>query len=193
VTVAEPVGTSVDQYKFDKSVSRFTVRATASGMLSVMGHNPTIAIRDFTGEAGFDAAAPEKATLRIEIRADSFEVTDDIKASDRREIESTMNQKVLETSKFPTILFEGAQAKAETLGEGRYRITMNGSLSLHGVTRNLPVMAQVSVTGAMLKAYGEFSIQQSDFDIAPVSVAGGALKLKDELKFAFDIVARKQV
>jgi hypothetical protein len=33
---------------------------------------------------------------------------------------------------------------------------------------------------------------QSDYDIPLVSVAGGTLKLKDELKFAFDIVARKQ-
>jgi len=39
---------------------------------------------------------------------------------------------------------------------------------------------------------GDFSILQSDYNIALVSVAGGALKLKDELKFAFDIVARKQ-
>ena len=39
---------------------------------------------------------------------------------------------------------------------------------------------------------GELSILQSDYWISPVSVAGGTLKLKDELKFAFDIVARKQ-
>jgi hypothetical protein len=45
--------------------------------------------------------------------------------------------------------------------------------------------------GDMLRASGEFSLLQTDFGIAPVSVAGGAMKLKDELKFAFNIVARK--
>jgi hypothetical protein len=35
-------------------------------------------------------------------------------------------------------------------------------------------------------------VSQSDFEIAPVKVAGGALKLKDEVKLTFDIVARKQ-
>ena len=69
---------------------------------------------------------------------------------------------------------------------------MNGNLSLHGVTRSVPVTAQVTLIGDMLRASGEFSILQSDYGIPPVSVAGGALKLKDELKFAFDIVARKQ-
>ena len=184
--------TKTDQYLLDKSASRFTVRATASGMLSAMGHNPTIAIRDFTGEASFDPAAPEQASVRMQIQADSLEVTDEISSKDRREIESTMRQKVLETSTYPAIVFESNRASADRLGEGRYRIALNGDLSLRGVTRALPVTAQVTLMGDMLRASGDFSILQSNFGIPAVSVAGGALKLKDELKFTFDIVARKQ-
>jgi hypothetical protein len=44
----------------------------------------------------------------------------------------------------------------------------------------------------MLRASGDFSLSQSDYAIKPVSVAGGALKVKDELKFDFEIVARRQ-
>ena len=44
----------------------------------------------------------------------------------------------------------------------------------------------------MLRASGDFILKQSDYRIKPISVAGGALKLKDELKFAFDIIARRQ-
>jgi hypothetical protein len=43
-----------------------------------------------------------------------------------------------------------------------------------------------------LKAVGNFTLLQSDFGIELVSVAGGSLKVKDELKFSFDVVARKQ-
>ena len=39
---------------------------------------------------------------------------------------------------------------------------------------------------------GDFSIKQSDYDIRPVSAAGGTIKLKDELKLSFDIAARKE-
>jgi polyisoprenoid-binding protein YceI len=191
VTAAQP-GTAVAHYLIDKSVSRFTVRAFASGMRSALGHNPTIAIRDFAGEAGFDPAATGQASLRLQIRADSLEVTNDISSKDRKEIEGMMNEKVLESSKYATIVFESAEASANQLGEGRYRIVMNGNLSLHGVTRRLPVTAQVTVTGDMLRASGEFSILQSDYGIPLVSVAGGALKLKDDLKFTFDIVARQK-
>ena len=34
-------------------------------------------------------------------------------------------------------------------------------------------------------------MRQSDYEIKPVSAAGGTVKLKDELKLSFDIVARK--
>ena len=37
-----------------------------------------------------------------------------------------------------------------------------------------------------------FRLRQSDYGIKPVSFAGGALRLKDELKFNFELVARQQ-
>ena len=92
------------RYELDKRASKFLVRV-CRGMLSKLGHNPTIAIRDFSGEVNFDPAAPGRASLRMEIRADSLEVTDEISGKDRKEMESMMNQKVLESSKFPAITF----------------------------------------------------------------------------------------
>ena len=179
-------------YVLDKKSSKFTVRAFASGMLSVLGHSPTLAIRDFSGEASFDPAAPESASLKVQIRANSLEVTDDIKSKDRKEMESTMNAQVLDSAKYPTITFEGASMSASPLGEGRFRVNINGTLSLRGTTGKVPVTAQVALIGEMLRASGEFVLLQSAYGIPLVSVAGGALKLKDELRFTFDIVARKQ-
>jgi polyisoprenoid-binding protein YceI len=179
-------------YALDKSASRFTVRAFATGMLASMGHNPTIAIRDFSGEAVLDPAAPEKASLRIQIRADSLEVTDDIKRTERVEMESIMKQKVLEIGTYPSIGFDGTVRSVNPVGEGRFQMTLDGNLSLRGATGKVPLAAQITLLGDVLRASGEFTLLQSNFGIQPVSVAGGALKLKDELKFSFDIVARKQ-
>ena len=44
-------------YVLDAAKSRFLVKASATGLLSAFGHNPTIAIRGFTGEAWFRAAS----------------------------------------------------------------------------------------------------------------------------------------
>jgi polyisoprenoid-binding protein YceI len=180
-------------YRLDSSASRFTVRVFASGMLSALGHSPTLAIRDFKGEIGFNPASPERATLKTEIRSDSLEVMDEIESTDRREMQDTMNRDVLQVDKYPVITFESASTGIDKIADGRYKAALSGNLTLRGVTRNVPVIAQVTTSGdLLLRASGEFSILQSDFGIPPVSVAGGALKLKDELKFSFDIVARRQ-
>ena len=59
------------------------------------------------------------------------------------------------------------------------------------MTRAQPVAARVTMKGETLRAAGDFSVRQSDYEIRPVSAAGGTVKLKDELKLSFDIVARK--
>jgi polyisoprenoid-binding protein YceI len=179
------------RYAIDRRSSKFTVRVIATGMLSALGHSPTFAIRKFEGEVEFSPDAPEASSLRIQVEADSLEVMDDIKSKDRQEIEGTMNQSVLETGKYPAITFETRSASVEPLGGSRYRASLNGYLTLHGVTRPVVIPVLVTHMGDMLRAGGEFSLLQTDFGITLVSVAGGTLKVKDELKFVFDIVARK--
>jgi polyisoprenoid-binding protein YceI len=180
------------KYSIDKSSSNFTVRAFATGMLSSFGHSPTFSIRNFEGELDFSPDALSAASLRLSVKADSLEVTDDIKSSDRQEMESTMNKSVLESAKYPEIVFATTSVAATQLGEGRYQANLNGNLTLHGMTRPVTIPTQVTLLGDMLRAGGAFSLMQTNFGINLVSVAGGTLKLKDELKVSFDIVARKQ-
>jgi polyisoprenoid-binding protein YceI len=183
----------VEVYSIDSGISRFTVRAFASGMFSAFGHNPTLAVRDFEGEAKFSPDALDEARLVLRVNAKSLAVTDNMSDKDRRELEATMNQDVLETSKYPEITFESDQVSASKAGDGQYLVNLVGTLSLHGISKNQAVAAQISLTGDMLSAHGEFTVLQSAYGIKPVSVAGGALKVKDELKCSFDIVARKKV
>jgi polyisoprenoid-binding protein YceI len=180
------------RYVLDARMSRFQVRASATGLLSGLGHNPTIAIRDFTGEAQISAAGPADSSVQLRINAASLSVTDDMKDKDRREIERLMNEVVLETSSYPEIVFASSTITAEKTGEGQYRLTLNGDLSLHGATRTEQINGYATVNETQLRAYGDFSLKQSDYGIRPVSFAGGTLKLKDELKFSFDIVARRE-
>ncbi len=179
-------------YDIDGKASRFTVRAFATGLLSAFAHSPTIAIRSFAGEAQVDLNALEKSSLRLAIQADSLTVTDDISAKDREEIDRRMHQEVLESDGYSEVVYECSKLSASKTGEGQYWVTLNGELTLRGITQSLPVSARVSVNGDTLRAMGDFSILLSDYEIKPVSAAGGAVKLKDELKLSFDITARKR-
>jgi polyisoprenoid-binding protein YceI len=130
--------------------------------------------------------------LKITIKSSSMSVQDDISAKDLREMERLMNQEVLETAKFPEILYEAIAISVATMGDMLYLAKLNGNLMLHGVSRSQPINVRVVLLGSMLRASGDFSLSQTDYDIKLVSVAGGALKLKDDLKFSFEIVARRQ-
>ncbi|MGB0125238.1 MAG: hypothetical protein WA419_18105 [Silvibacterium sp.] len=102
----EPTETATDRYIVDGRSSQFTVRAFATGLLAAMGHNPTIGIRDFSGEMKFNPDQLEAGSFRLAVKASSLSVQDDISDKDRREIERLMNQEVLETAKFAEILYE---------------------------------------------------------------------------------------
>jgi polyisoprenoid-binding protein YceI len=171
--------------------SRFTVQAIATGLLSAMGHNPTIGIRDFSGEVNFSTDGLQGSGFRLSIKAASLAVEDDISDKDRREIERIMQQQVLQSDRFPEIAYDAPVISIEKMGDTLYAATLDGNLNLHGVTRRQRVIARIAVFGSMLRASGNFTLNQSDYQIKPVIVAGGVLKVKDELKFSFEIVARQ--
>ncbi len=123
------------------------------------------------------------------IKAGSLAVTDKISASDRQKIETTMRDEVLEVSKFPEITFKSSGVSATRTGEGQYQARITGEITLHGIAQQLTIPAQLEFGDKLLRAKGAFTLKQSSFGIKPVSVAGGTIKVKDELKFTFDIVA----
>lgn len=179
-------------YVVDPRASRFTVQAFASGMLAAMGHNPTIGIRSFSGEVDFNPETAEGRGFRLSIRADSLSVLDDVSDKDRREIEQMMNERVLDPSRYPEILYEAPAISVARLDKTLFSVTLNGNLSFHGLTRTQPITVRIADYGEMMRASGGFTLLQSSYDIKPISVAGGALKVKDELTFSFEMVARKQ-
>lgn len=181
------------RYVIDSKRSMCTVQAFSTGMLSAFGHDPKFAVRDVQGEAqvGGSGAALETARLNVRIRADSLEVVDDISEKDKQEIYRQMHNEVLEGDRFPEIVYDCSRVTASGSGD-RYWAVLHGEFTLHGETRTLPVAARVVITGDSLRASGEFSLRQSDYGIAPVKVAGGAIKLKDEVKCTFDVVARRE-
>ena len=182
----------LEHYALDPAASTFTAQAFAEGLFSAFGHDPVIGIKDFSGEVEFEAGTFANAWLRLTIRTGSLIVVNSIKEKDRHEIEQTMHEQVLQTRQYPEIKFQSNNVLLSRSGEGRYRARVIGDLTLHGVTQNnLWINGEVTVVPEGLKAKGEFSLKQTDYKIKLVSVAGGVLKIKNELKCSFDILARR--
>jgi polyisoprenoid-binding protein YceI len=184
-------GVQLERYTIDPRGSRLTIRAFATGVLSAMGHNPVIAARDISGEIRFARGTLDAAEVRIRIPTAGLAAQNDMSDTDRRDMERTMRDDVLATATYPEVVFEGSRARIEQEADGRLRVDLDGDLTVRGVTRPQRVSGQAFLTGDMLRAQGEFRIRQTDFGIRPVSVAAGALKVKDEITCTFDLVARK--
>ncbi len=178
------------RYEINQTLSRFKLKVYATGMLSAFGHSPTIVIRDFSGQATVPDDQNGTAAMEIVIKAASLSVAEDVKESDRREIERAMLKDVLEVDTYPEIRFSSTEVSGAAPGVASFRARIKGTLALHGTTHPEEIEALVNIMGDRLTASGQFVVRQSDYGIKPVSIAGGTLRLKDEIDLSFDIVAR---
>jgi polyisoprenoid-binding protein YceI len=179
-------------YTLDAEQSSFVVQAYASGLLGGFGHNPVIAIPEFSGEARFRADSPEQSSVTVRIATASLTVSEDISEKDRREMERIMRNDVLETVRYPEIVFSSYGLQAGRTGRGMYQMNVGGRLDFHGCSHSVAVPCRVVVGEDGVQARGEFSLRQTDYGIRLVSFAAGTLKLKDELTFHFDIFGARQ-
>jgi polyisoprenoid-binding protein YceI len=167
---------SAQQRAIDTGKSVMIVRVYKAGFLSVLGHNHEIAAPIAGGKVDVTARQVElHATLgAMQVRDPGVSV------ENRTEIRKTMlGPEVLDTEHHPETIFQSTAA--EPKGAGSWRL--QGELTLHGQTR--PVLVEVrEVDGHYV---GTSHLKQTDFGIKPVKVAGGAVRVKDEVQIEFDI------
>jgi polyisoprenoid-binding protein YceI len=185
-------GLAAVKFLIDTDASRFTVQAFAAGLLSTFGHDPTIGIRDYEGEIQCVPETYDKALVRVTLRTGAMEVLDEMKSDDRKKLEKLMYEEVLEVQRFPSAVYESKQITVQKLSDDLFNARLTGELAFHGVTRTHSFDARVTNMGTMLRISGEFPLRQSDYAIKPFSFAGGALRLKDVLRFKFELVARRR-
>lgn len=187
-----PQNEGLVRYVIDPKSSQFTVQAFASGLISAVAHSPKIAIRGYTGEVVFVPGTLADAKLKVVVSTAKLEVLDELREADRKELHRVMNDEVLETRKYPEAVFESSTISGDRLKDNLNRVNVEGRLALHGATNGQSFFSQVAFGVDSFRAYGEFTLLQSDFGIRIASIAGGTLKLQDELKFSFYVVGRKQ-
>jgi len=90
-----------------------------------------------------------------------------------------MQARVLESNAYPDIVFRSTEVRRT----GALVWRVSGDLTLHGVTR--PV--SVEVTRQNDAYVGTVRLKQTDFDIQPIKIGGGVVRVKDELEVSFRV------
>ena len=107
----------------------------------------------------------------------------EISPSNREDVQRRMEgSEVLDIQRFPEISFQSSAVQKKD----EQHWTVRGNLSLHG--QRSPV--EVAVMEKDGHYQGSAKLRQRVFGITPVTVAGGTVKVKDEIKIEFDIVLK---
>jgi polyisoprenoid-binding protein YceI len=164
------------QRSIDTRTSVMTVRVYKTGLLSALGHDHEIAAPIASGTVDTDA---QRAELHVD--AGMLRVRDPhVSEKDRGEIQKTMlGPEVLDSEHYREVVFRSTAL--EPAGTASWK--MHGTLTLHGQSR--PVVVEVNEKAGHY--VGHALLKQTDFGITPIRVAGGTIRVKDEIRIEFDI------
>jgi len=166
----------------DPKRSTVTVRVFKSGLFRAFADDHVIEAPFAEGSLD-DSATP---TVHITIDVRGMRVLDpSLSPKDRREVQTRMlGPEVLDGDRLRHIHFRSVGIQRRHAGRWSVRV----QLEVHGQTH--PVTVNVLQEQHHYK--GSTSLKQSDFGITPISIAGGTVKVKDEIKIDFDIVTTER-
>lgn len=186
----EPTASAACVYSWKPERSELMILTDRSGLFGRMGHRHTIRAQQFTGTMEWDPALPEGAHIDLVIDAKSLKVTDDdLDPGDVAKVQHDMETKVLEVEKHPEIRFLSNGVKVRESSEGKWSLDVSGTLALHGVSQAAVIPLTLEMHNNLLDLKGETMVRQKDYEIDPVSVGMGAVKVKNEVKITFHLVA----
>ncbi len=161
----------------DAQRSIITIRVFKSGLFSAFADNHEIQAP--ISEGSVDES---KREVSLVIEAKQLQVLDPgLPPEKRAEVQTRMlGPEVLDSSKFAQIRFRSTSV--EPVSGNSFRV--RGDLSLHGQTA--PISLEVAGRDGSYR--GQCVLKQRTFGIEPIRIAGGTVKVKDEVKIEFTIV-----
>ncbi|MDQ6839831.1 MAG: YceI family protein [Actinomycetota bacterium] len=173
--MAPPSGT----YTIGPNDGSLTVRTKKAGVGAKMAHNLVLEAKSWSGTVTFNADDPTASNAEVTVQPSSLEVIDfnggmkPLSDGDRKDIAKNINDKALQTTKYPDITF-----RSTSVAGGGSAYTVEGQLTITDQTK--PATLDVSIDGAQVVIKGR--VVQTDFGVKPYSAMLGALKIDDAVE-----------
>ena len=186
------------EFRVDSEASLLTIRVYKGGPLSRAGHNHVIASHSLNGvayvpgeptRASFDVHLPvaelvvDEDALRAQEGPDFPPgVPEDAKEGTKRNM---LGPSLLEAERYPEIVLQ-----SEAMQRGPEGLQAQVRVIVRDRASAVIVPLQYGIQGGFLHVEGELALKQTDLGLTPFSLFGGALRVQDEIKVRFSIVAR---
>jgi len=177
-------------YAFDAQSGEINIILKQEGLMSRRYPTHHVVAKSFDGKVELPA---DETKMAAEVTAESKMLTNvDAAMSEfeRKEFHANLRNVILETDKFPTIKFTSVSVTGlQKSADGR-SFTLNGDLTLHGVTRRVAFPVNVTLKEKELRATGEAKLKQTDFGLKLFEKGLGLIKVGDEVTVSFSITAK---
>jgi hypothetical protein len=187
------------RFRIDPAASDLRVIVYRGGPLAQFGHNHVLVAGDLRGDVQL-APVPARSTFSLEFSPAAFiidpvearlEEGPDFEAQPSAEaIEGTranlLGPRVLDAERFPEITMRSAGIQG-TLPHPIVTVR----IGLHGVERDVSFPIDLEHDGDRLVAKGTLLLSTPDFGIPSFTVMGGGLKVQEEVKIKFLLVAAR--
>jgi polyisoprenoid-binding protein YceI len=144
---------------------------------------------DFTGTIQFDEANPDQSSVEVSIKTASINTGVKMRDEDLR------SPNFFDAAKFPEVSFKSKSVKKT--GDNTFDVT--GDLTIHGVTKEVVLKAELLGKGAGMKPGsvltgwdGTTAIKRSEFGLAWNKVIEGTQVVGDDVKIELHIEADKK-
>ncbi|MFE7216808.1 YceI family protein [Streptomyces sp. NPDC001698] len=173
-------------YWLGPSTGRLVIKTGRAGLGRKAGHDLTIEITRWSGEAVIAAGDPDRSWVNVTVEADSLEVREGagglkpLTDTDRAEIKRTLGDKaLLHTAEHPVINF-----RSNDITGTLQSFEIYGELTIKGRTRTVTVHGKGNGDGLVS---GWATVTQSTWGIKPYTAFLGALRLADDVQLEFDV------
>ena len=188
---AVPHGAQGTQYNIDLAQSSIDITIFQEGFLSRVRPSHAIQVANFSGWVRYTRGKETQSSAELIAEAKSlFNAEKGISETEKREFENALRNIVLEAPKYPEVVFRSVGITDFKSSSDGGSFTLNGDLTMHGVKKRIAIPVVVSLAGSRLTASGSIVVKQTDYQMKPYEGAFGLIKIRDDVKVAFSIVAK---
>ncbi|WP_406729099.1 YceI family protein [Streptomyces sp. GD-15H] len=164
-------------YRLGPSTGRLLIKTGRAGPGRRAGHDLTIEVTRWSGEAVVAVGAPDRSSVSVTVETGGLKALTD---ADRAEIKRTLADKaLLNIAEHPAITFRSTRITGTPQS---FEIT--GELTIKGRTHPATVHGRGNDGGPLR---GWATVTQSAWAIKPYTAFLGALRLADEVRVEFEV------
>jgi polyisoprenoid-binding protein YceI len=161
------------------------IRTSREGLGARAGHDLVIHVTHWEAIAESDGAPPD---VSAEVDPNSLQIVEGtggvkpLTDGDRSDIKGDLQKKVLETDRYPRIVFRGRHWQVLSEDATHTVAKLSGDLELHGQRAPLELEVDLKRVNGAIQVKATTAVVQSRWGIKPFTAFLGALKVADPIQ-----------